>query len=253
VVDHPCRWTPAILDALEPWIVKLDLPVHDPFAGTGERLGQLCDQLGVAFTGTELEAEFIVDPRVRHGDSTHPDTYPTGPHVVVTSPVYPNGMTDHFHAQDDSRRHTYRQALAKTRGYDKPLHPNNMGQYGNRHRRSPASEDQHFAIAERCVAHWPEWVLVNVKDVATTTYTVDVVARWQALLEAHGYEVRELVEVSTPGQRHGANRGHRADSEAVIVARQGPSDSRSRPQGDPHALVSRFHLCHVDAPRGVGR
>jgi hypothetical protein len=242
VTDHPCRWTPAVLARLEPWIVKLDLPVHDPFAGTGERLGQLCDRLGITFTGTELEAEFIVDPRVRHGDSTHSDTYPARPHVVVTSPVYPNGMTDHFHAQDGSRRHTYRQALAKTRGYDKPLHTNNMGRYGNRHRRSPASEDQHFAIAEQCVEHWPEWVLVNVKDVVTPSYTVSVVARWQTLLEAHGYEVRELVQVSTPGQRHGANRDHRADGEAVIVARQGPSISKVGPPERPTRNVSRFYL-----------
>jgi hypothetical protein len=252
VTAHPCRWTPAVLDAIEPLIVELGLPVHDPFAGTGERLGQLCDRLGVPFTGTELEAEYIADRRVRHGDSTDADTYPTHPFGVVTSPVYPNGMTDHFHARDDSRRHTYRQGLAEIRGYDRPLHPNNMGRYGNRYRRSQASEDKHFAIADLCVGHWPRHAFVNVKDVVTPSYTVEVVARWQALLEGHGYEVVDVVEVSTPGQRHGANRDHRADGEAIIVARAVALDDRdaafflSRQKSDPCPI--RVHVPERDCP-----
>src|SRR5690606_14377285 len=98
------------------------------------RLGELCDRLGLVFTGTELEPEFIADPRVRPGDSTMAQTYPAHEHAVVTSPAYPNGMTDHFRARDASRRHTYRQALATVLGHDRPLHPNNMGRWGNRHR-----------------------------------------------------------------------------------------------------------------------
>ena len=54
------RWTPGILDAIAPVIADLGLPVHDPFAGTGERLGRLCDRLGLPFTGREIEPEFLV-------------------------------------------------------------------------------------------------------------------------------------------------------------------------------------------------
>ena len=184
----PCRWTPAVIDNIKPLIVELGLPVHDPFAGTGERLGRLCDCIGVPFTGTEIEAPFIIDPRVKHGDSTNPATYPPRPFVAATSPVYPNGMTDHFNRQDGTKGHTYRQSLTEINGYDRPLHPNNMGRYGNRYRRSQASEDRHFAMADGCVEHWPANVIVNVKDVITPTYTVDVVTRSASL--ARGSRLR---------------------------------------------------------------
>lgn len=219
-VTHPCRWTPAILDAITPVIAELGLPVHDPFAGTGERLSALCDELGVRFTGTELEPEFAVDPRVAAGDSTMPLTYPSGPYVIVTSPAYPNGMADHFKASDNSRRHTYRQALATTIGQDRPLHPNNMGRYGNRHRRSQHVEDTHFDLAARCVRWWPTHAVVNVKDVEADTYRVAVVDRWHELLRDAGYQIDQVIQVPVNGQRHGANRSARADHEAVIVGRR---------------------------------
>jgi hypothetical protein len=218
-VPHPARWTPAILDAIEPVLVELELPVHDPFAGTGERLGALCDRLGLTFTGTEIEPEFIADPRVRQGDSTEADTYPTGPFCVVTSPVYPNGMCDHYEAKDSSRRHNYRKALSEILGYDRPLHPNNMGRYGNRWRHGAEKERMHWNIAMRCVPHWSEHVIVNMKDVVAISYSVPVVEWWGVLLEErHGYRVVRRIDVPTPGQRHGANGALRADSEAVLIA-----------------------------------
>lgn len=217
---HPCPWTPAILDALAPRLDELGLPVHDPFAGDGLRLGELCDQLGLPFTGTEIEAPFIQDARVRAGNSRDPATYPQGQYVVCTSPVYPNGMTDHFHARDGSRRHTYRQRLAAIVGHDRPLHEDNMGRWGNRHRRSAASEARHWQLAWECVQHWPTWVLVNVKDVVAATYRVAVVAHWKGLLVQAGYHIAEELRVPTPGQRHGANGHLRDDHEAIILARR---------------------------------
>jgi hypothetical protein len=218
VTTHPARWTPAVLDAMEPVIADLRLPVHDPFAGTGERLGQLCDTLGLSFTGTEIEPEFAVDQRVRSGDSTDANTYPPGAYVVVTSPVYPNGMADHFEAKDTSKRHTYRQALATNLGYDRPLHPNNMGRWGNAHRRSQRSEDTHYGLARDCIRHWPERVIVNVKDVRATSYEVPVVNTWRAMLSEQGYRITAELWVPTPGQRHGANGRLRADGESVLIA-----------------------------------
>lgn len=230
-MSHPAKFSPQILDALRPIIENLGLHVHDPFAGTGERLGALCDRVGVPFSGTELEPEYIVDPRVKPGNSTKPDAYPwhcwpgqdIRDCVVVTSPVYPNGMTDHFEAKDGSRRHTYRQGLAAIRGSDRPLHVDNMGRYGNAHRRSWASQAAHFDIAHRCVTWWPQLAVVNVKDVKATRYEVPVVGLWRALLDEHGYRIVEQVDVDCPGHRDGANGDLRADHEAVLVA------ERSRP------------------------
>jgi hypothetical protein len=218
--DHPCPFTPVILDHLGPILSRIGLPVHDPFAGTGERLGRLCDELGLPFTGTELEAPFIVDPRVKPGNSTRAETYPSGEFVVCTSPAYPNGMTDHFNAKDSSRRHTYRQALARILGHDQPLHEDNMGRWGNAYRRSKRSEARHFEIAKRCVEHWPDAAVVNVKDVVASNYTVHVIERWVDLLREAGYHRFGMIEVATPGQRHGQNSEYRADTETIIVARR---------------------------------
>lgn len=215
-VEHPARYSPQILDVVAPILIEFGLPVHDPFAGTGERLGRLCDVHNLTFTGTEIEPEFIVDKRVRHGDSTDAASYPSGGFVVFTSPVYPNGMADHFAAKDGSRRHTYRQALAANLGHDRPLHDNNMGRYGNRFRRSAACEQKHFDLARRCVRHWPDRAVVNVKDVVAASYRVPVGDLWRSLLERFGYRV-EVSEVATPGQRHGANGGLRAAGELVLV------------------------------------
>ena len=222
-VAHPCRFTPAVLDALAPVIEGFGLPVHDPFAGTGERLGALCDRLGVGFSGTEIEPEFIVDPRVQPGDSTRAGTYPAVPHILITSPVYPNGMTDHFEARDGSRRHTYRQALATNLGRDRPLHINNMGAYGNKIRRSHRSEQQHWGLATACLAHWPDTVIVNVKDTIARGERVPVVATWAGLLTDAGWGVTDWIVVDVHGQRHGANGHARVDHEVILVAQKAPA------------------------------
>jgi len=220
-MSHPAKFSPQVLVCIKPLILEIGLPVHDPFAGTGERLGALCDELGVVYTGSEIEPEYIKDDRVVGADSTRITSYPFHDHMIVTSPVYPNGMTDHFHAQDDSKRHTYRQGLAAILGYDRPLKLNNMGRYGNRYRRSLASELTHFGIAEDCVEHWPTHAIVNVKNVVASSYTVDVIGKWKDLLAKEGFRVSAEIEIATPGQRHGANGDLRADHEAVIVAARG--------------------------------
>jgi hypothetical protein len=213
---HPARWSPAILDAIAPVIDVWRLPVHDPFAGTGERLGARCDQLGLAFTGTELEAPFIVDPRVRPGDSTSILTYPRHEYCVVCSPVYPNGMADHFRASDDSRRHTYRQALAAINGYDRPLAGSNMGRHGVRG--GLKAEARHFAIADRVVPLWPIRAVVNVSDFIYNRGRYPLVQRWRELLERHGYVIADEIPVATPRNGFGANGYRRVGHEMVLVA-----------------------------------
>jgi hypothetical protein len=216
-VDHPARFSKELLPEMARPLADWGLPVHDPFAGTGERLGELCDELGLAFTGTEIEPEWIVDQRVHEGDSTTADPYPTGEYVVVTSPTYPNGMADHFKAKDASKRNTYRHALQRTRGgADRELHRNNTGRYNIR--RGEQIEAKYWRLANRAVAHWPDRAVVNVKDFYYENDKVYRLAeRWTALLEEHGYAILAQRDVKTPGQRFGANR-HRVDTEAVLVA-----------------------------------
>jgi Protein of unknown function (DUF3631)/Domain of unknown function (DUF3854) len=215
-VDHPARFSTELLPAIARPLADWRLPVHDPFAGTGERLGHLCDELGLEFSGTEIEPEWIVDTRVRQGDSTDAGAYPTGEYVVATSPTYPNGMADHFRARDDSRRHTYRQALQRTRdGADRPLHVNNTGRYNIR--RGEQIEAQYWTLVRAAVAHWPDRAVVNVKDFYyENTKIYPLVDKWTELLEGYGYEVVTRDDVRTPGQRHGANR-QRVDTEAVLI------------------------------------
>lgn len=224
-MSHPARFTPSIVTALGSHLRSKALKapgrpigVHDPFGGTGERLGALCDELGLNFSGTEIEPEFIMDTRVRPGDSTLAETYPLWRHLVCTSPTYPNGVNDHFKASDKSKRYTYRSALAGILGHDRPLHPNNTGQHGNRFRRSRKSEDEYWRLHHLCVRWWPEWVIVNVKDVVAERYTVHVVAAWRRLLGEHGYLIYEVEKVPVTGIQHSPNRV-RAETESIIVAR----------------------------------
>lgn len=214
--DHPAQFSWPILQVVTPTLSGWGLPVHDCFAGAGIRAGQLCDSLGLPFTGIEIEPEFIVDPRVVPGDATRARFYPTHEYALLTSPTYGNGMNDHFHARDDSTRHTYRQHLAKLVGHDRPLHPNNQGRYTTV-RRGKREEAEYWRIAAEAVAHWPDHVIVNVSDYYNGGQRYPLVDKWRLLLIDHGYQVPPSIPVETQRQRFGANR-ERVEAEAVIVA-----------------------------------
>jgi hypothetical protein len=219
---HPATYSDQLLPHLGEAVAAWGLPVHDPFAGTGTKLGRLCDELGLDFTGTEIEPELIADPRVRHGDSIDAETYPAREYVICTSPTYGNGMNDHFKAKDDSKRMNYRWALAQINGYDRELHVNNSGRYGVAERRSAGSERHYWRVNRACVAHWPDRCLVNVKDVGPYGgELVPLVGRWIVLLEGFGYEIVKRVDVECPGNKNSPNR-ERAETEAVLVCERQP-------------------------------
>lgn len=214
---HPAQFSPEIVDAVRPIIDHYGLPVHDPFAGPGVRLGKLCDELKLKFSGTEIEPEFIVDQRVVAGDSTWCGSYPAGRHIIVTSPAYPNGMADHFNAKDGSDRHTYRQALTKITGEDRPLVFNNMGRHGVR--AGATSATRHFDIARNALRCWlPAPVVLNVSDFIMGQRQYDLVADWRSLLLNAGYTILYEHGVQTKRQRHGANAHLRASHEVILVA-----------------------------------
>jgi hypothetical protein len=250
---HPARYSPAILDTLcqelegAPW-------VHDPFAGTGERLQALTDTLGIPFTGTEIEAPFIVSPHVEQGDSRDPSTYPpawkTPRWWIVTSPVYPSGMCDHFISSGvcsacrgtghtwvryfgedwetcpkcngtgrrQIKRHTYRQAAIELSGEPSyALDRANMGRYSPRGGRK--AEETYWALASEVAAQWThaERVILNTKDVIVKGDVYHVTLQWTMLLRDLGWKLDHAIKVPCPGQRHGANRDARVDHEDVTV------------------------------------
>lgn len=222
-MTHPAQYSPEVLAAIRD-LLDTDVLVHDPFAGAGERLGALCDELGIEFSGTEIEAAFIVDPRVAHGNSTDDLTYPIEPYTIVTSPVYPNGMADDFDARDGSKRRTYRSALAKLTGKDVSMHPDNQGRWG--YRGTPLyapARAVYWSIADRVISCWQDAdaAIVNVSDFIAKDRQEPVVAGWTRLLTAAGWDVSE-VPVSTKRWKHGANRDRRVETEVLLLCSKDP-------------------------------
>ena len=234
---HPARFSPSIVTVIGEYLADLGTThVHDPFGGSGERLGELATTMGLTFTGTEIEASFIVDQRLVHGDATVQATYPRGNFVIVTSPAYPNGISDNFATNPDKesknwRRITYRHRVAEIEGVpvaQRELHPNNMGRWGYRGRgeRSKA-RDTYWRLACEAVACWSdaEAVILNVSDFMFSRRGEDliepVVEPWIDLLSAAGFEVDKISYPDTPRMLLASDesRGKRVQGEAVILAR----------------------------------
>lgn len=207
--NHPCPMSWPIIHALGP-ILKHLAPdhVHDPFAGEGRRLADLCAYLGIWFSGTDL-----VEWRGHHravviGDATNPASYPTGPHIVVTSPTYNNGFGDTY--TDNSERHTYTAAARQELG------PTNTGRYTGRY--SKTGEAMYWKLHDEAVRHWPATVVVNVKDSIRYGDVYPLGDLWCDLLIRHGYAITGRQAVECGGHRKCANGNLRVDDEQVIVA-----------------------------------
>jgi hypothetical protein len=209
---HPAVFTNSIIDALReliPQHIPEGLYICDPFAGDGQKLGALCDELGRWFRGIDIEE--WPDSRATWGDSTEPYWYPDQPHAIVTSPTYNNGVNDHFKPSDASRRLTYRSRLGRE------LHVNNTGRYSGRG--SKKAEQEYWRITEDVVKHWPDIALVNVKDSIRGDSIYPLVNLWRVLLLKHGYKIQR-VDVPCPGWRFGANSELRVDTEAILIAKR---------------------------------
>ena len=235
-MSHPARFSKAVIDVIAEVLQgytsihacsTTGIHIHDPFAGTGERLWELSQMLEppASISGTEIEAEFIKNQAVSVGDATERSTYPDHPYVIVTSPTYPNGMADSWSAKDPSTRKTYRAALREINaGDDRQLHDNNQGRYGYRGTSQKSSKRRaYWDIAERSVVNWDgaQMALVNVSDFIWSRGGVDNVERvcdeWQALMERHGWKIEANIPVGTPRMGYGANRHKRVPVERVLV------------------------------------
>ena len=200
--------------------------LFDPFAGTGKRLAQIAagdgPALGFDYGGIEIEASFIDDRRIQHGTATDPDLYPERAHVIVTSPVYPNGMADSWKMSDGSKRHTYRSWVAQNEGKDRELDDENMGRYGYRGTKRDGRSTKRAAywdLAERAVKCWSGavFIVLNVSDFLSGDQNEPVTADWVKLLMRHGWMVSESRRVETQRNGEGANRDLRPDFESVLL------------------------------------
>jgi hypothetical protein len=203
---HPARYSPEVLVVVAELLAELaPAHVHDPFAGTGVRLATLCDELGIAYTGTDIEEWPGRDRRVQLGDSLDPATYPVEDFTVVTSPVYvnkrladyPNGPTPTTKVKG---RRDYGIALGRA------LHPRNLARLTGRPNLAAQARHEDAAI----VKLWGAVAVVNVDG--------PIGDRWAGLLAEAGYRITATREVKT--QRYGGldNAEVRADHEVVLVA-----------------------------------
>lgn len=226
---HPARFSTEIIGVVRELLnaryqSKPEEVLFDPFAGTGEALRALANDLFMDYGGVEIEPAFIVAPNIKQGDATDLSSYPTVPYIIFTSPAYPNGMADHFEAKDDSKRHTYRKANALLEGADRELHPNNQARYGyrgtKRHGKS-TKRDEYWRIAREAVMCWgsAEMILLNVSDFKHSRGEIEpLVQDWRTLLSSFGWSAQTEIPVGTKRQRQGANGNERMDVEVVVVA-----------------------------------
>lgn len=234
---HPAPYSDEVL-AVFANLIPAGTHVHDPFAGGGDRLGKLADAQGWTFSGTELEKPFIVDERVMVGNACDPLSYPPPsiPFVVVTSPVYPNGIADDFNAQDGSERRTYRAALAKLRGVDAEMHPDNQGRWG--YRGTPLysnARHMYWHIARRAIKAMGEAqaIYINVSDFMVGSTVEPVVHGWAARLESQGWRVQQAYPVLTRRYRNGTNRDARVANEVILHLKHGDSGTLRGMAGRP--------------------
>lgn len=212
-MTHPAQFHPNILEAIRPYIAGTQKLVFDPFAGLGVRLGELCDELGKEFKGIDIEDWPGKDGRVAVGDATDPLSYPEESFIVVSSPTYPNGISDHFKPSDKSKRFTYRTALGQ------PLQENNTGRYSAR--AGQKSWNKYWQLSALASYQWYQRkadALINVKNFYHQKEVIDLVKHWEGLLSAHGYKINEIIKMECPGIRFGSNSNARVDSESVIIA-----------------------------------
>lgn len=248
---HPARFSDEVVDLFVEIINHeiteanmMPLPhLWDPFAGTGEALGDIarrCEPfpgIWLPYGGTEIEPEFIVDPNIMQGDATLSYYYPpalsaggvlegVGRFIIVTSPVYPNGIADSWKMADASKRYTYQRAKNDLAGAHVELHTNNQGRYGYRGtKRGGASKrrEQYWRVAREALCWWApaDMILLNVSDFKHSNGQIEpLVTDWRCLLKEFGWT--HLIEhpVATNRMKNGANADERVEHEVIVVAKR---------------------------------
>ena len=179
--------------------------IFDPFAGPGDRLGPLCDRLGLAFAGIDIEAWPDRDPRVAVADAMEQASYPAAPFTVVTSPVYFGNRisVDYVNGPTPRTKRNGRHAYGISLG--RALDSRNLAR-----RCRAGHEAEHDRGHAATVACWHDRALVNVDS--------PIGDRWCSILASVGFTVVEVVEVKTRRLGGVANNDKRAGHEVVIEA-----------------------------------
>lgn len=208
----------------------------DPFAGLGHRLAAIGSLAGLEPIGIEIEPGYFerkeTHPCVRLGDSTELEdiflTATVGPtfDAIVTSPTYPNGLNDDFHARDASKRNTYIHRLREHLGDGYELHPNSTARHGIRRGAKSVAryEELHRTVLEQCalVLNPGGIFVLNAKDVLAGGETrYSTASFFVRHLESLGFEVLEWFLVDAIGLLHGANRDRRTFEDVVILRKAG--------------------------------
>jgi hypothetical protein len=198
-----------VLRVLEPLIDKYCTEgvniVHDPFAGTGERLAKLVEGRFLYFSGTDIEEWKGRVPQVRLGNSKYKSTYPSKPFIIVTSPTYYNNRisTDYADGPTENTKRAGRHAYGISLGH--ALDPDNMARVCR-----PTRGSEHDAMALACMRWWPERALVNVD--------APIADRWVRLGWEAGYITTQRIPAMTRRLKGGlAGAERRATNEVVLV------------------------------------
>lgn len=225
---HPARFSGAVVDRLRDVLLS-DYPEHrpfvfDPFAGTGERLAEI---LGDEFKGggIELHRKFIVNSQlVTQGDATDIRCYPDRRFIVVTSPVYPNGMAERWNVSDTSKRNTYDAALTALGARRRPRNDmSSLGYRGTKRGGRSLKRIAYWTVADAAVGAWShngqcEAVYLNVSDFMSGGEVEPFVQDWRDLLRAHGWRPFTTFRVRTPRHKGNDNADQRVSHECIVVA-----------------------------------
>ena len=207
---HPAQFSPEVIEVLRD-LIRPGEHIHDPFAGTGLRLGALCDELGATYSGGDIEDWPGHDPRVALADATVADSYPVEPFTVVTSPVYLNKrLADYANGPLPTTKVKGRRDYGISLG--RPLHANNLARTTGQHARHDEGE-AYWRLHREAAKHWGDGVVVNVDE--------PIAYGWGTILIGLGYWVGPIIPAYT--RRYGglSNADKRAEHEVVIVAQRG--------------------------------
>ncbi len=203
---HPAQYSQKVLDMIEHLIAGVDTPlIYDPFAGTGLRLGALCDRLGVRYEGGDIEDWPGKDPRVQIADAMDLTSYPIEPFTVVTSPTYVNKRLGDY-ANGPGPNTVLKGRRDYGIGLGRALHENNTARYTGR----PKKADKYWEMHTKAACCWGDTAIVNVDG--------PIADGWVKLLSAVGYDVCANIEVVTPRYGGLSNADKRAPAEAILVA-----------------------------------
>lgn len=252
IPPHPARWSQPILDEIARLVaderaderadVDRRLLVLDPFAGVGVPRLEAAVSADADVIGLELEPEWARTGAVV-ADARRPPVRSASVDVLATSPAYGNRMSDSHEPRDACKRCVGTGVVVDARRGERVC-PLCKGKRLSKRNTYKHTLGRHPSDGSAAVLRWgPKYrrlheavwraandalrpgalVLVNVKNHVETYGDESVehpVTEWHLnLWLSLDAKLLAVVEIDTPGQRHGANRDARADCERLLVLR----------------------------------